>query len=269
MQQTSDFISECAELSSLLDSLQAQDWERKTQFEQWTINNILTHLHFWNLQVDLSLTDPEQFIDKMQNEVLPSIMSRGFRTTEDEQISERGTDLLAAWQDTYRAMQARWSTLDPKQRVKWAGPDMSVRSAMTARQMETWAHAQAIYDVLGLERDSHDRIANVVVMGVNTFAWSFKTHQRAVPSTRPQLKLTLPSGKLLTFEQQTDQAGLIEGDAVEFAQVVTQTRNIADTQLHVSGDIATQWMAIAQCFAGGAVMPPAPGTRYRMTTTRQ
>jgi hypothetical protein len=29
----------------------------------------------------------------------------------------------------------------------------------------------------------------------------------------------------------------------------------------VTGPVATQWMSIAQCFAGGAVDPPAPGTR--------
>jgi len=49
--------------------------------------------------------------------------------------------------------------------------------------------------------------------------------------------------------------------------VVTQTRNIADTRLQVSGEIAQQWMAIAQCFAGGAVMPPVPGTRYRVAAS--
>jgi hypothetical protein len=43
--------------------------------------------------------------------------------------------------------------------------------------------------------------------------------------------------------------------------VVTQTRNIADTGLKVTGPNATAWMEIAQCFAGRPEMPPAPGTR--------
>lgn len=55
---------------------------------------------------------------------------------------------------------------------------------------------------------------------------------------------------------------VIQGEAVEFAQVVTQTRNIADTELDVSGDVANEWMAIAQCFAGGPVAPPAAGARF-------
>ena len=53
----------------------------------------------------------------------------------------------------------------------------------------------------------------------------------------------------------------IEGQASEFCQVVTQVRNIADTSLRVTGDPATRWMAIAQCFAGPPVDPPAKGVR--------
>ena len=277
MQQTTDFIDESAELASLLQTLDAADWERETQFEHWTINQILTHLYFWNQLADLSLTDPDAFADKMANQVLPSIGKSGFRTTEDSAITERGTELLEAWQQQFQDMLPRWQSLDPKLRVKWAGPDMSVRSSMTARQMETWAHAQAIYDVLGLERQTHDRIENIVRLGVNTFGWSYKVHQRPLPKLMPRLELCLPSGKMLEFGEalatdstanadfDTDSStenDVIRGEALEFAQVVTQTRNIADTSLDVSGNVANEWMSIAQCFAGGAVVPPAPGTRF-------
>ncbi len=49
--------------------------------------------------------------------------------------------------------------------------------------------------------------------------------------------------------------------AASSGQVVTQTRNVADTRLEVTGPVATQWMSIAQCFAGMPVDPPEPGTR--------
>ena len=41
------------------------------------------------------------------------------------------------------------------------------------------------------------------------------------------------------------------GSAVSFAQVVTQTRNVADTDLQMTGEVAQRWMETAQCFAGG------------------
>jgi len=43
---------------------------------------------------------------------------------------------------------------------------------------------------------------------------------------------------------------------------VTQTRHVSDTDLRVTGETATQWMAQAQCFAGPPEPPPAPGTRF-------
>ncbi len=57
------------------------------------------------------------------------------------------------------------------------------------------------------------------------------------------------------------QDNLVRGSAVEFAQVVTQTRNIDDTALETVGGTARQWMEIAQCFAGGPETPPAKGVR--------
>ncbi|MEC7290559.1 MAG: TIGR03084 family protein, partial [Pseudomonadota bacterium] len=55
----------------------------------------------------------------------------------------------------------------------------------------------------------------------------------------------------------------ITGPAEAFCQVVTQTRNVADTTLSVVGTTAADWMSKAQCFAGPPETPPAPGVRYR------
>ena len=54
----------------------------------------------------------------------------------------------------------------------------------------------------------------------------------------------------------------IIGDASDFCKVVTQVRNINDTNLKVEGDIAKKWMSIAQCFAGPPEDPPIKGSRY-------
>jgi hypothetical protein len=61
---------------------------------------------------------------------------------------------------------------------------------------------------------------------------------------------------------ESDERNRVEGSAVEFCQVVAQTRNIEDTALRVSGEVAREWMALAQCFAGAPETPPAPGTRF-------
>lgn len=263
MQQAQDFLDESNALNAVLTGLSDDDWNRETLFKGWTLNDVIVHLHYWNQMADLSLVDPDGFTARL-NDAFPRMMAEGMRTVENAAITERGEELRAAWQALFTDIGARWADLDPKHRVKWAGPDMSVRSSMTARQMETWAHGQEVFDALGKTREEQDRIQNIVVLGVNTFGWSYKVNKLEVPAVMPQLSLTAPSGVVWTFgEDQADNR--IEGPAVEFAQVVAQTRNIADTSLVVTGPVATEWMSIAQCFAGGAETPPAKGARHVAT----
>ncbi len=186
------------------------------------------------------------------------MQASGMRAHENAEVVERGEELFSTWRDYAHDMAGRWSGLDPKLRVKWAGPSMSVRSSMSARQMETWAHAQEIFDLAGVKRQDADRIRNVVMLGVNAYGWSFKVHGKEPPGPMPKLALTAPSGDVWTYGEGE---GNITGSAVEFCQVVTQTRNIADTSLQVEGEAARAWMANAQCFAGPPETPPAPGTR--------
>jgi uncharacterized protein (TIGR03084 family) len=126
--------------------------------------------------------------------------------------------------------------------------------------METWAHGQAVYDELGQVRTSTDAIENIVVLGWNTYAWTFRNRNLAVPEPKPSLNLKAPSGKIWLYEG-SGRDELIEGSAEDFCQIVTQTRNIDDTSLQVVGENATAWMSVAQCFAGPPVDPPAAGTR--------
>jgi uncharacterized protein (TIGR03084 family) len=260
MQQATDFSDECEALQKLLAPLGEAAFEMPTLFKGWTINNILRHLHVWNIAADLSLIDEVAF-----GEFIAAMMEgvRGGRLPDFENAYLEGLGgqaLLSAWAEQYRAMTARFAAADPKQRVKWVGPDMSVMSSITARLMETWAHGQAIYDVLGVERVDTDRIGNIVRLGVNTYGWTWKNRRVEPPGPMPRLHLSAPSGAVWEYGEGED---LIIGSATEFCQVVTQCRNIADTSLAVAGDVAQQWMTVAQCFAGPPQDPPPPGARHR------
>jgi uncharacterized protein (TIGR03084 family) len=173
-----------------------------------------------------------------------------------------GRELLALWYQGAGVLADRAAASNPAQRVSWGpGPTMSMRSLISARQMETWAHGQAIFDALGAIRVESDRLRNIAVIGMNTFAWSFVNRNLEVPAHKPHVRLTSPSGALWEWND-PDPNNLIEGAAVEFCQVVAQTRNVADTRLRLEGETARSWMSIAQCFAGPPESPPAPGSRY-------
>lgn len=260
--QAQDFLAESETLYDVLKELTDGGLTLPTQFKGWTIEDVLIHLHFWNLAADTSAEDATAF-QVMIDRALKHIGVSGFRGFENAEITIRGTALREAWISQAREMAGRWAKMDPKARLPWAGPSMSARSSITARQMETWAHGFEVFDALGKSRMEVDRIRNIVVLGANTFGWSHKVHGLPVPDQMPALVLDLPSGERMEMGART--AGLIQGTAADFTAVVTQTRAVADTGLAIDGPIAQTWMAHAQCFAGVPVTPPASGTRHKQS----
>jgi uncharacterized protein (TIGR03084 family) len=261
--QASDFVDESDALYALLEPLSDGDFAQVTEFKGYTIGDVIGHLHHWNQAADLSLRDAAGFQAFYKTVVEGLGRGLGLVQIADEWLGDlRGRALLAEWRRFYREMGERFAAADPKARVPWAGPSMSVRSSITARLMETWAHGQEVYDVLGVERVNGDRIQNIAVLGVNTFGWTFVNRKLEVPKQVPYVRLTAPSGAVWEWNAPSD-VERVEGSAAEFCQVVTQVRSLADTQLRVTGATASRWMSIAQCFAGPAADPPKPGTRFR------
>ena len=264
-----DFKAECDQIHGLLKAYDDAVFDRVTLFKNWTIGDVIRHLHLWNIAADLSLNDPAgfaEFLGQTMRQMGPSL-NGGLSHVEYQAAyfkTQSSAEVFAAWAAFYPDMANRFHAADPDLRVKWAGPDMSVQSCIIARQMEHWAHAQAAFDVLGVERENADRIKNVAHIGITTFSWSFRVRGKTPPAPKPFVKLTAPSGDIWTWND--DQANnRIEGSAVEFSQIVTQCRNVNDTQISMTGDIAAEWMNHAQCFAGGSETPPPTGTRYKMT----
>jgi len=259
MQQAEDFRAECRALHALVAEVPVSRFAEPTQFKGWGIHDILQHLHFWNRMAFLQLDDEPELVRLLKDMARSGASMRAFESTELAGLE--GAELTDAWERQFETTADRFAAADPRARLKWAGPDMSARSSITARLMETWAHGQEVYDHLGRVRRNEDRISNIVTLGVNTFGWTYATRRETPPGEMPYLVLTAPSGAVWTHGR--DQAGeRIEGLAEEFCQVVTQVRNIADTALSITGPVAADWMSKAQCFAGPPAVPPEPGTRF-------
>ena len=256
LEQAEDFRAESEALHALVRDLPDSAFEQPTAFKDWTINRVLGHLHMWNWAADLSLTDAEGFGKFMQDVISRRDAGGSVGDLErDWRAGIGGQALVTAWRDYYQGMADRFAAADPS---------MSVRSSISARLMETWAHGQEVYDMLGVVRQNADRIRSIAVLGVNTHGWTYKVRGREAPQPAPHVRVTAPSGEVWTWNEPSE-SELIEGPAEEFCQVVTQVRNIADTTLKVTGPNATEWMSIAQCFAGAPEQPPAPGARRTMT----
>lgn len=267
MQQAEDFRQESRALAEIVAPLSDAELRQPTQFKSWTIEDVLGHLHLFNVAAETSLQG-EQVFTGFIAPILKDMQS-GKSILECQypwlaaQGDLSGRALFEAWREGAESCADAFSGVDPKTRVKWVGPDMSALSSITARQMETWAHGQEVFDLLGIEREEQDRIRNIAHLGVSTFGWTFANRKQPVPEPAPFVELTGPSGTVWRWnDPQEDNA--VRGRAVEFAQVVTQVRGVEDTDLHCTGPTALRWMQIAQCFAGPPEDPPAKGTRHKV-----
>lgn len=262
MQLAIDFHEESEALYTLLESIGQDDYDRITQFKDWTINHVIGHMHMGNRATELTLKDSADFQEFAASLIKSLSSGITLREFEDNQLDGlKGKALLDKWRELYMKLSEQFETVDPKMRVKWIGVDMSARSNLTARLMETWAHGQEVYDVLGVVRKEKNRIGNIVVLGMNTFGWSFMNRGMEVPQNKPYVKLKSPEGEIWEYNDPSNDS-MIEGSAAQFCQVVTQVRNVGDTSLKIVGETADKWMSIAQCFAGPPENPPKTGSRY-------
>lgn len=258
-----DLLGEYRALADLCDTLTHAQWQTPTDFYGWTPWDEIAHLAYFDETALQAATDVAVFAAGKQ--ALSQQLARGDEMSTVARQHFSGVDgptLVARWRCNHEALVAALAVLDPKARLPWYGPDMSARSFATARLMETWAHGQDIWDVLGRTRGVSPGLRHIAHLGVTTYGWTFVNRQLPVPQPAPYVDLVAPDGSHWTWGEPST-SDCVTGPALDFALLVTQRRHRDDTSLRWSGDGAEQWTAIAQCFAGSPADGPAPGVRGR------
>jgi uncharacterized protein (TIGR03084 family) len=256
-----DLHAEHEALDRIVAELPDDAWNAPSPAPRWRVRDQIGHLAYFDEAGRKAATDPDGFVADRDRR-MADIDSF---TAHAERLGREltGFMLLAAWRAARAAMLdalVEVAGRDASARLSWYGPPMSVRSFATARLMETWAHGQDVVDGLGLPIDARpvtDRLRHIAFLGCATRGWSYVVRDRTPPDTPVRVELSLPSGDTFV-DGDSDDGDVVRGSALDFCLVVTQRRNIADTALSVVGDAATEWMSIAQCFAGGATLPPNP-----------
>jgi uncharacterized protein (TIGR03084 family) len=115
--------------------------------------------------------------------------------------------------------------------------------------METWAHGYDIADAVGAAVPVTDRLRHVAHIGVGARRFAFAANKREMPEGDVYVELTAPSGDVWTWGDASE-SNSVKGSALGFCLAVTQRRHVDDCGLTVAGNLATEWMSIAQAFAG-------------------
>jgi uncharacterized protein (TIGR03084 family) len=251
-----DLAAEGDALDALVADLDEAGWASPTPAAGWTIAHQIAHLAWTDEAAALAATDAAAF----QTEVEKAIAN--IDTFVDDAAAERAkasdAELLSGWRDGRVALHAALRAVSDGVKVPWFGPPMSATSMATARLMETWAHGQDVADALGVAREVTNRIRHVAHLGARTRDFAYLTHGRPAPSGEFRIELTAPDGELWSWGPE-EAAERVTGPALDFCLLVTQRRHRADLALVAVGAEATEWLDIAQAFAG----PPGPGRQAR------
>ncbi|MDQ3940248.1 MAG: TIGR03084 family metal-binding protein [Actinomycetota bacterium] len=248
-----DLNDEHEELDALVRDLDDAEWDTPTPAEAWSVRDQISHLTFFDEAAELAARDQDGFQRRLEIALqdLDAYMNEPLETGRSLPPHE----VLGRWRAARRQMLRTFETLDPALRIPWYGPPMSPASFVTARLMETWAHGQDVADALGVDRIPTERLRHVAHIGVRTRPNSYAARGIDLPSGEVRVELTGPGGDLWTWNEGGRDA--VKGSARDFSLVVTQRRHPDDTDLVIEGPLATEWMSIAQSFAG----PPGAGRK--------
>lgn len=250
-----DLVAEQDALDAVVAQLDPDRWALATPSPRWTVADQIGHLHYFDTTAALAITDPEAFVAH-RAELVAKFADPA--SVDDFTLGPSRAmtpdELLDTWRHGRSALAAAAAPIAEDARIEWYGPSMSLRSFLTARLMECWAHGQDVVDTVGAERSPTDRLRHVAQIGVITRGWSYRNRGLDVPEGEIRVELEAPSGATWTWGP-GDAADRVEGPAEDFCLVVVQRRHVDDTRLRLTGELARDWMHKAQAFAG----PPTDG----------
>jgi uncharacterized protein (TIGR03084 family) len=251
-----DLAAEHEALDAVVEGIPDDAWDTPTPSPGWRVRDQIGHLAFFDQRAQMAITDTDAFIAE-RDAALEDFTSFG------ELAGRLGRDytgllLLSAWRTARALSLDAIGAVPDGMRIPWYGPPMSALSFATARLMETWAHGQDVVDALGASRPASDRLRHIAYLGFSTRGWSYAVRGLDAPTEPVRVELVLPGGEPWAAGDESAPDRVI-GAAEDFCLVVTQRRNVADTSLQLEGPLAQEWMAIAQCFAGGPTTGPSPG----------
>jgi uncharacterized protein (TIGR03084 family) len=255
-----DLAREHRDLDDIVAGADDAQWIIDTPSPGWTVRDQISHLWFFDQRALMALTDRGAFAEDLRW----LVANGGTDASIEPGRSMRPSELLDRWREDREHLVKVAATVDPSTRVPWYGPAMGARSFITARLMETWAHGQDVADALAVVRRPTARLRHVAHIGVRARPFSYLVNNMTMPAVVVAVRLTGPDGDHWEWGEMSppgnaNTTNSVSGPALDFCLVVTQRRNLGDTQLSVVGDAATEWMGIAQAFAGGAGAGRAAG----------
>lgn len=249
-----NIIAEQARVDQLVSSLTEAQWNIPIPGEEtWLIKDVIIHIALYDYAAC------EMLKETFENARL-AVAAVGGTDEYKRSVNFRdltGEEVLDRWRKKRTEMDSLFMAKDMKHKVNWAPgvPPMSVRSLLTARHMELWAHSVDISKALGKEITVDDSISNTLFLSWQARPNAYRINGFQMPDTPIYLELVMPSGEIWAKGEENAE-NYIKGTAKDWAMVSVRRINWHDTDLVVHGDEAKRYASIVQTYAGDAEKAP-------------
>ncbi len=241
-------LGETEALAGVVSDFTEDQWKKPTPAQGWDSRDTVIHLGMTDWTATQATVDAGEFENTKARMMAGDIDLHNAAGVDFDSLS--GSEIWGWFVAERSKMVDAFRAVEPKSRIPWFGPDMGARMFATARLMETWSHGHDVADTLGAYYPRSDRLRSVAHIGVVTRGWSYANRGMAVPAGDVCVTLAAPdSDDVWTWGDPTA-ADTVSGNAYDFCLAVTQRRHYSETGLVITGELAQEWMEIAQAFAG-------------------
>lgn len=257
-----DLVADADELDRVLAGLDESQWRTPTPAPGWTVAHQVAHLAATFQLAGMAVADPGAFrsvISRLSDDFDANVAAalRPYLQSPPRELFER-------WKAERDTVVRALSSLPEDVTVPWLVRPLPASVLAAAGIMELFAHGQDIVDAVGADRKPTDRLRHLVAFAVRTWDFGYLARGMTPPEVEFRFELTAPSGARWEFGPAgADQR--ITGPALDFCLLVTRRRHRADLSLRATGELADQWLDLAQAYRGSPGAGRQPGQFARVS----
>jgi uncharacterized protein (TIGR03084 family) len=244
------------DVDGLLAGCSAEDWALPTPAPGWTVAHQVAHLTAVFQLAAMSAAKPEAFRTMLDG--VGEDFSGAVETQLARHLALSPDQLLERWRTQRAEASAALGAVPPGDILPWLVNPLPPAILAAAGMMELFGHGQDIADALGVRRERTDRITYLVAFVTRTTDFGYLARRMTPPEQEFGFEITLPSGQLWTSGP-ADAAQRITGPAEDLCLLATRRRHRDDLALTATGELADQWLDIAQAYRGPAGNGRRPG----------
>ncbi|MFD9888696.1 TIGR03084 family metal-binding protein [Amycolatopsis sp. NPDC059027] len=250
--------AEAAEVDRLVADLSPEQWRLDTPAPGWKITHQIGHLAFIFRIAGMAAADPAGFGELTSGVKDGKAFDAAVNGALAEFVNDPPEVLLSRWRTERDTGIKALAAVPADALVPWLVNPLPPFVLACAGMMELFAHGQDIADALDLQPARTDRIVFLAGFIARTWNFGYQARNLPTPDAEFRFELTTPSGKPWATGPE-DATQRIAGPVLDLCLLATRRRHRDDLALTATGDVAEQWLDIAQAYRGPAGEGRRPG----------